>query len=197
MIRKELDWINGVWFTDNYQSYKKENFWLLDQYLTNPPEKILDIGCGLAWESRLFNEKYNSELWLLDGDDKDNDKKPETSSDGSWHHSAEDFLYYYPLETLKNELEKLGTKNYHLIDCNNITIPDDIKFDLITSWVSCGFHYPISTYRDLILKHSHKDTVVVMDIRKRKRVQPLIDENVQIVKVLNERQKYYTSILKL
>jgi len=197
MIRKELDWINGVWYTENYQYYKKENFTLLDQYLKNPPNKILDIGCGLAWESRWLNEKYNSELWLLDGDDEVNKNKPEYSSDGSWHHTADDFLFYYSLQTLKTELDKLDTKNYHLLNCNNFTIPENIKFDLITSWVSCGFHYPINTYRDLIKKHSHDDTIVVMDIRKRKRSGLILDDNVKVVQILNERRKYFTCVIEL
>lgn len=197
MIHNDLDWIGGVWNTENYQFYKKENFELLDQYLQNPPSKILDIGCGLAWESRLFGEKYNSELWLLDGDDNANKNKPEYSSDGSWHYSADDFLFYYPLETLKKELDKLQTKNYNLLDCNNFVIPENVKFDLITSWVSCGFHYPIDTYRDLIQKHSHDNTVVVMDVRKRKRFGLILDDNIEVVKVLSERRKYFTCVLKL
>lgn len=197
MIRKELDWINGVWHTENYQSCKKENFLLLDQYLKIPPSNILDIGCGLAWESRFFNEKYNSELWLLDGDDEANKNKSQFSSDASWHLSADDFLFYYPLSTLKIELDKLDTKNYHLLDCNNFTIPENIKFDLITSWMSCGFHYPVNTYKDIIKKHSHENTVVVMDVRKRKRTAAIIDENVEVLEILNERQKYFTCVLKL
>jgi ubiquinone/menaquinone biosynthesis C-methylase UbiE len=159
MTENQKDWMSEVWNTELYQQYKKENFEILDKFLKTPPAKILDIGCGLAWESRMFNEKYGSELWLLDGDYKDNDQKPEYSSQASWHHSADDFMYYYPLSKLKTELEKLDTKNYHLVDCNNLNFPEDVKFDLITSWISCGFHYPVATYRDLILKHSHENTV--------------------------------------
>ena len=45
----------GLWDTESYQQNKKENFEILDKFLVTPPMKILDIGCGLAWESRLFN----------------------------------------------------------------------------------------------------------------------------------------------
>ena len=198
MSKNKTDWINEVWNTELYQQLKRENFELVDKYLPSAPLKILDIGCGLAWESRLFNEKYGTELWLLDGDNNDNSKKPEYSSDTSWHNTADDFLYYHPLEKLKSELDTLETKNYHLVDCNNINIPSDIKFDLITSWVSCGFHYPVNTYKDLILKHSHENTVVVMDIRrKRKSFNLDIDEGVEILEILNTRQKYNTSVLKI
>ena len=61
-ILYEKDWINKEWFTDGYQTDKKENFNLLDDYLEIKPLRILDIGCGLAWESRMFSEKYGTEL---------------------------------------------------------------------------------------------------------------------------------------
>jgi len=64
--------------------------------------------------------------------------------------------------------------------------------------VSCGFHYPVATYRDLILKHSHENTVVVMDIRrKRKNANFKIEEGIEIIEILNQRQKYATSVLKI
>lgn len=195
-ILYQKDWINEEWFTPEYQQIKKENFDKLDSYLQFSPKRILDIGCGLAWESRLFNQKHNSDLYLLDGDFDSNpvDKK---LVQARYSTDAKDFAFYYKLDFLKTELDKLNTKNYTLVDCNNISIDKNIKFDLITSWVSCGFHYPISTYRDLILKHSHVNTVVVMDLRiLPKTTDPVIDDDVEIVNVINRRQKYATSHIK-
>lgn len=189
----------GLWDTELYQQNKKENFEILDKFLVTPPMKILDIGCGLAWESRLFNEKYNSKLWLLDGDTRDNESKPPTAMTGKYHTSADEFLFYHPLSEVDAELKKLGTKNYHLIDCNNINISEDIKFDLITSWVSCGFHYPVNTYRDLILKHSHASTRVVMDLRVmyKKTGLPEAEEGVEILNVIAQRNKYIMAEIKI
>lgn len=189
---------DGVWDSELYQGYKQENFDILDKHLETPPIKILDIGCGLAWESRYFYHKYGSELWLLDGDTKDNKDKI-YGTDGSYHPTADDFLFYHPLSKLDDEFKRVNIQNYHLIDCNNINIPSDVKFDLITSWLSCGFHYPVNTYRDLILKHSHENTKVVMDlrIRYRKVRQPVKEEGVEIVNVLNYRNKYMMAEIKL
>jgi len=195
-ILYQKDWINEEWFTPEYQQIKKENFEKLDSYLQSPPARILDIGCGLAWESRLFNQKYNSELYLLDGDFDSNpvDKK---LMQARYSLDVKDFAFYYKLDFLKEELDKLNTKNYMLVDCNNICIEENIKFDLITSWVSCGFHYPVNTYRDLILKHSHTDTLVVMDLRiLTKTTDPVIEENVEVINIINQRQKYATSHIK-
>lgn len=191
------NWINEVWNTELYQQLKKENFHLVSNFLLDKPKKILDIGCGLAWESREFNQAFGSELWLLDGDSKNNDTKLPTAATGAYHSSSDEFLYYYPLQKLDEELQKLNTENYHLIDCNNIQIDENIKFDLITSWVSCGFHYPSSTYRDLILKHSHANTKIIFDIRiKRKHSNPLLEPGVEIVNILNQRSKYVTAEIR-
>ena len=196
-MTEQKNWMDEVWNTELYQQLKRENFELVDKYLPSAPLKILDIGCGLAWESRLFNQKYGSELWLLDGDTKNNDTKLLTASEGEYHSTPNEFLYYYPLQKLDEELKKLGTQNYYLVDCNNIQIGEDVKFDLITSWVSCGFHYPSSTYRDLILKHSHENTKIIFDIRiKTKQINPVLEGGVELIQSLNKRRKYVTAEIK-
>ena len=190
--------MNEEWFTDEYQDIKKSNFEKLDSYLKVKPKRILDIGCGLAWESRLFNQKYGSELYLLDGDFDDNANDGTVQLQARYSDDAKKFAFYYKLDFLKDELDKLGTNNYTLIDCNNIQLNNDIKFDLITSWVSCGFHYPVSTYRDFILKHSHSETVVVMDLRVAlKSNNIVVDDSFEILNVVNERRKYATSHIRI
>lgn len=195
-ILYEKDWVNEEWFTEDYQAHKCENFELLVAYLNKPPKRILDIGCGLAWESRMFNEKYGAELYLLDGDYDDNPTDLELVQ-AQYSEDASRFAFYYKLDFLRDNLDKLGTHNYQLIDSNNINIDDSIKFDLITSWVSCGFHYPVNTYRDLILKHSYADTRVVMDLRLLPKTQdPVLGENIELVAVVNCRRKYVTAEIK-
>jgi SAM-dependent methyltransferase len=198
MILYQKDWINEEWFTDMYQQHKQENFELLDEYLSTHPKTILDIGCGLGWESRLFNKKYGTELYLLDGDYDDNAQDDRVQQQARYTTDAKNFAFYYKLDFLRNELDKLNTQNYHLVDCNNIDISEDIKFDVITSWVSCGFHYPVNTYRDLILKHSHENTVVVMDLRiLAKQTQPIVEDGVEVVEIINTRAKYNTTHIRI
>lgn len=196
-IHYEKDWINEEWFTPGYQQHKTENFELLDQYLPCPPKTILDIGCGLAWESRLFNKKYGTKLYLLDGD-YDNNPADKLLYQATYVEDAQQFAFYYKLDFLKSKLDELGTENYELIDCNQISLPEDLKFDLITSWVSCGFHYPVATYRDIILKHSNESTVVVMDLRVPSKSQsPVTKPCFEIVNTLNQRRKHNTSHIRM
>jgi SAM-dependent methyltransferase len=195
--RLTKDWITNEWNNPEYRKAKKTNFRVLDAYLKMPPTTILDIGCGLAWESRMFNEKYETKLWLIDGDVTNNNLKDSTATDVTYHNSPNGFLYYNSLSRLDFELKKLGTKDYTLLDCNKLEIPD-MKFDLITSWLSCGFHYPVSTYAEIIKKHSHKDTRVVFDLRlniKTKEIQ--LEDCFKVVDIICTTNKSVTAEIQI
>jgi hypothetical protein len=191
-------WLSGEWSTPEYQAAKKLNFDLLDAELTNPPTSILDIGCGLAWESRMFNDKYRTELWLLDGDTDSNANKSKLASVKDYHVDSNEFLFYHSMSWLKEQLDANGTKNYNLIDANDISIPKDKKFDIITSWLSCGFHYPASTYKDLILQHSHENTRIFLDIRIHLKNKEIFynDDNVKVLKILSKHRKHISAEIR-
>ncbi len=191
-------WLSGEWSTPEYQAAKKLNFDLLDAELTNPPTSILDIGCGLAWESRMFNDKYRTELWLLDGDTDSNANKSKLASVKDYHVDSNEFLFYHSMSWLKEQLDANGTKNYNLIDANDISIPKEKKFDIITSWLSCGFHYPASTYKDLILQHSHENTRIFLDIRIHLKNKEIFynDDNVKVLKILSKHRKHISAEIR-
>ena len=149
----------NTWVKPQYIATKVETFNILEGYLTQPPKRILDIGCGFAKVSELFQKKYGTELYLMEGD-MDNSAGKRIGKFGE----IDNFQWYLPVERMKQEWDANGMTYTH-VDGNNINIPDNVKFDVIYSWLSCGFHYPARTYRDLVLKHSTADTVVIMDFR--------------------------------
>lgn len=153
------------WSHERYVTKRRANFEIVDAYLNQPVGRLLDIGCGFAYDSRWFNQKYGTELWLLDGDASTNATKPESASYGNWNTTSSELKFYHTFEFLDAKLKELGTQNYRLVDANNISIPDDVKFDVITSWLSCGHHYPVNTYMELMRKHSHANTRILLDIR--------------------------------
>ena len=53
------------WTKDRYIAKHRASFEIVDAYLNQPVGRLLDIGCGFAWQSRWFNEKYGTELWLV------------------------------------------------------------------------------------------------------------------------------------
>ena len=179
----QRDW-NLQWTTGKHDNAKREVFSIIDKQLTSPPKSILDIGCGYAKESEMFQKKYGSHLYLLDGDSLEN-KSVQTRE--TEYGNPEDFGFYMKSEDLKKRFRERGL-NFIFVDANRPTIPD-IKFDLIYSLLSCGFHYPIETYRNLVLKHSHSKTICIFDIRKETFNQQV--SCLRLFKVIDEREKHY------
>jgi len=112
-----------------------------------------------------MNQLFGTQHWLLDGDSSSNTKE---TKDVGWRATANKMAFYNTLDQLNIKLQELGTKDYTLVDANNININNNVKFDLVYSGISCGFHYPADTYRDLIEKHSHSNTKIIFDLRKKR-----------------------------
>jgi SAM-dependent methyltransferase len=155
-------WINNVWKTEEYIKSKQVSFELIDSFLNEVPKNILDIGCGLAFESEMFQKKYKSNLYLLDGDFETTVNAERDRKFGS----ANTMAFYSKILDLQTNFDKRKMK-YTFIDANNINIPKNLKFDLIYSNVSCGFHYPLSTYYNVLKTHSDEKSLMIFDIHTR------------------------------
>jgi trans-aconitate methyltransferase len=166
----EKTWMNGVWKTNEYETVKKISFELLDSFLTSPPTNILDIGCGLAFESELFQRKYNCNLYLLDGDFE----LSENATRDRKYGDVQSMAFYSKIPDLIDSFNKRNLR-YNFVDANHIDIQKDLKFDLIYSNVSCGFHYPLNTYYDLLKKHTNENSVIIFDINSRYLTEQLED----------------------
>lgn len=166
-----VDNLNERWTSPEYTAHIEEIFNQLDQYLKTPPKRILDIGCGFAGVSERFQKKYGTELYLLEGDFSSN---TETATRKGKYGSKETFKFYMPVSLLKEHWDSRGIK-YTFVDANNIDVPEDIKFDFVSSWISCGYHYPVNTYRDFIKKHVTEDSVIVMDFRRKSLGEQMVD----------------------
>jgi SAM-dependent methyltransferase len=152
-------WIDGDWKTESYFDAKVKSFNLVDEFLKSPPKNILDIGCGLAFESEMLQKKYNSDLYLLDGDfettkDRERDRK---------FGDSESLRFYTKLDDLRQSFDSRNLR-YTLVDANDIKIESDVVFDLVYSNVSCGYHYPLTTYLELLKAHTNKDSLLIFDI---------------------------------
>lgn len=158
----EKMWLDKIWGSSEYFESKKTSFILLDSFLNYPPMNILDIGCGLAFESEMFQKKYNCNLYLLDGDFEDSKDATRDRKYGS----ADTMAFYSKIDDLKNSFDRRNL-NYTFVDANNINIPENLKFDLIYSNVSCGFHYPLNTYLNLLKKHADENSIMIFDINSR------------------------------
>ena len=158
-VNLENRWINSEWQSDEYKKNKSISFDLIDSFLTEAPRNILDIGCGMAFESEIFQSKYNSNLYLLDGDFESSINATRDRKFGT----ADSMAFYTKIDSLKSSFDKRNLK-YNFVDANNIQLPPDLKFDLVYSNVSCGYHYPLSTYLELLKMHTTKDSILIFDI---------------------------------
>ena len=159
-------------------------FGVIDKYINEQletPVEILDIGAGYAWIDGLLQEKYDSNLYLLDGDSLKNQTTQER--DGGYGESTS-FQFYREKLHLIRSYDKRGLR-YNFIDAQNIQIPP-ISFDLILSLTSCGFHYQLSTYSELMKKHSKSQSAIIIDLRASSAKQQLQETGFEIVSILQQ-----------
>jgi len=193
----DYDWVS-VWNKpsaknkkDHVES-KRENYDIVKEYLDTPPKKMLEIGCGIAREAEWFQKDFGTELWLLDGDKQTNTPKKQNR----YYHwgKKEEFAFYNTIEHLKKSYASRDM-SYQFVDADNIDIPENETFDLICSFKSCGFHYPISEYVDLIKKHSNENTRLIFDIRKDQLKKH--EEYLEVMEKIHEGKKHYLCEIKL
>ena len=74
------------------------------------------------------------------------------------------------MEATKETLVDNGVDEKHIsvyeVSDENLTIVKNKKYDLIISLLSCGWHYSISVYLDLIKESLNDDGLIILDIRK-------------------------------
>jgi len=178
-----------LWKSKEYQELKTNNFNKIDKFLKSP-KNILDIGCGYAFESEMFQKKYQTELYLLDSSiDKTRNVLRQTN-----YGLADNFSFYHSLNQLTESFDQ-RKMTYTFIDSNNTSVLNlNLNFDVIYSFLSCGFHYPANTYKDFILKHSNFNTVIILDLRKKTIDEQLSD--IEIIDTIYESKKHITAQIK-
>jgi len=178
-----------TWSKPQYIEGKRQLFERMDAYIGRPPRRILDIGCGFAKTSELFQKKYACELYLLESDMSNSPGK----RIGKWG-TVDSFQWYLPIERLKEAWNSQGMTYTH-VDGTTVDVPADVKFDVIYSWLSCGFHYPVTTYKEFIQEHASEDAVIIMDFRGNLTSQQQADQlssEYEVIKVLETSDKKRT-----
>jgi SAM-dependent methyltransferase len=140
-----------------------KDFNMINPFIPSETKNILDIGCGLGLIDVLLYDYYkNTNLHLLD---KTNDISKDTSIRGF----NKEYIFYNSMDATKEILMTNGVP-YDKIYIYETT-PENLKqirekkYELIISLLSCGWHYPIETYVDLIKNTLTKDGILILDIR--------------------------------
>jgi len=145
---------------------------------------ILDIGCGVAGiDVLLFRHfKHDPSLMfhLLDKSAVDSRVFYGFKQQGSIYNS---------LEVARRLLVANGipVDRIHLQEAtDNNTIEFGEQFDLVTSLISWGFHYPVPTYLDQVDQCMRPGAHLILDVRKGTDGQKLINDRFGDVKTISE-----------
>jgi len=121
------------------------------------PEYVADIGCGYALFDMFLAKEYDSKLALINLESNDNR-----------HFGFKDSgAAYSSLANIETFLKANGVKKGKVKTYNPET--DDLskikKLDYAFSFISCGYHYPLSTYHQFFRDSVGKNGRIIVDIR--------------------------------
>jgi len=123
-----------------------------------PPRRLADIGCGYAMVDLALCRRYGCDIVLID---------IETNAHRHFGF-AEEGAAYTNLAKARDFLlangvppEKVTAINPTRDDVSAVAAPD-----ALISLASCGFHYPVTTYDDLIGRTVAQSGTVILDIRR-------------------------------
>jgi len=187
MSEKVLGRQEKLWNSKEYIDKKYVGYTAFKDYLGIMPQTLLDIGCGFAHESGWFNTEHGTEIWLLDKqrNDQDNDKRHNDFG------PVDDFEAYNSFESIRSSLESRNVREYKLLEPTDTTWDNAPKFDVIMSESSMGFHYPVRTYKEFILEHSHNDTRVFCSLRNVSSVKQFVKD---VVYMHNDKRSGFVEL---
>lgn len=139
-----------------YQEYMPLRQFLTDNDLR--PSNIIDIGCGQALNDLFLHKDFEPHFTLVDIEETD-DQYHAWSNQGSGYASLDD---------ARALLHDNGVAASKVVTINPRQAPDaliGLEGDLVTSFYSCGFHYPVDTYLPLFLKVLRGGGIVCLDLR--------------------------------
>lgn len=118
---------------------------------------LLDIGSGLGGIDVALSNHYRNQahVCLLDGD--------ETSPEVKWS-----FEPHNSMTVAFDFLHKNGVTNLSSLGPGNLDKWRGEPFDLVVSFAAYGFHIHPGNYLSDLQKVIHDETVIILDVRKRK-----------------------------
>lgn len=125
----------------------------------NSPDSVADIGCGYAFFDLFLAKEYGSNLALIDLETNDNR-----------HFGFKDSGAAYSSLANTNTFLKANGVNKSKIKTYNPEVDDLSKIknlDYAFSFISCGYHYPLSTYEQFFKNSVRKNGRIIVDIRAR------------------------------
>lgn len=121
------------------------------------PDYVADIGCGYALFDMFLAKEYGSKLALIDLETNEN-RHFGFKDSGAAYSSLANTETFLKANGVKKS--KLKTYNPEKDDLSAIK-----KLDYAFSFISCGYHYPLSTYDTFFRDSVAKKGRIIVDIR--------------------------------
>lgn len=122
------------------------------------PRNVLELGSGIGRGTLYIYKKIgweNTHFYLLDS----NGEKIK----GGISNSKKNF-FYNSTKAAKLFCKDNGLKKFTVIDIEKEEMPD-VKFDIVFSVISIGFHWSVDKYLDKLVDKLHKDSLLLFQTR--------------------------------
>jgi len=179
-------------FNSSLTTMMLKDYNMICNHLPNSANNILDIGCGLGLINIALYQHYdkNVNLHLLD-------KTNSISKDTSIRGFNKEYVFYNSMdattETLTDNGVDLNSINSYEVSDKSINDLKQCKFDLIISLLSCGWHYSVETYLDLIKDTLTENGVLILDIRHNTEQLSIVQQRFDLVDtVINVAESKHT-----
>ena len=159
---KELMELHVSQGCDNYD-LMCESEWAVIKGDFGNPRKVLDLGCGLGRMSIYINNTLGDDgvKWILA--DSTSDFAQHKSLRFGWNPPAQ---YYNNLQWTEQFSINNGLVNFEIFDIakSDLGMLEDV--DLVMSFLSVGFHYPIERYLETLLRITNASCTLIFGVRK-------------------------------
>ena len=136
---------------------------LREDLLARAPRRVADIGCGYAFFDLFLGQETDAQLVLIDLESR----PPEAEAGTKPFGFAEAHAAYSDLSVARAFLEANGVEPGRVSTLNPER--DDVMglrgVDLAMSLLSCGFHYPLSTYDAFWKRSVREGGTILVDLR--------------------------------
>lgn len=155
LIHQRTDYADAI--AASYAADMEALYKNIEPWLPASLENAMDIGCGMAGIDLLISKAYPDARFALV--DLEGNRGPKTG----YHGSAASFGCYHSFDAVRGFMDEndADPSRFDMVDARG-GLPEG-EFDLVMSFLSWGFHYPVETYLDRI-KLSNGG-VLIIDIR--------------------------------
>ena len=140
-----------------FQKNLEEDFDMIAPHLPANVKNILDIGCGIGGIDLYLWRYYRCGLSLMDKNEVEKEIKYGYRSETSAYNKLDLTREFLKMNGVDGEVYAYEAHTGWKFPC---------RFDVILSLISCGFHYPVDTYLNMISDYLHPWGVVILDVRK-------------------------------